>query len=81
MDVLLWAYAYEFQDDSLVSDAVFDQTCLEIDLSIDTDRPDLDEWFRKEFFPDSGMWVRSFPELDRLHLRYVIAKNWEKDNV
>lgn len=70
MNVVLWAYAYEIMDNPLVSDADFDQQCRFVNLSINTDRPDLDEWFRKNFDPCTGSWIRSYPEIDKLEKLY-----------
>ncbi len=71
--VLLWAYAYEFMNNSLVDDNTFDSTCLLIDLNTKTDRPDMDEWFKANFAPFTGQWIHSLPqkELDRLHTLYM----------
>ena len=62
----VYAYAYEFMSDSVVSDGDFDKLALEIDLSVNTRRPELDAWFRKEFQPDTGQWVHSHPELNKI---------------
>lgn len=62
----MWAYAYEVENVSLVPDAVFDEEARRIDLSVDTDRPDLDAWFRNNFDPDTGVWVHQHPELSRI---------------
>lgn len=64
--VALWAYTYEFESVSLVSDAEFDKACLEIDLSVATDRPELDEWFKDNFSPYTGQWIHNHPELKKL---------------
>lgn len=64
--VCIAAYAYEFLNESLISDAEFDSECKLIDLSIDTNSPDLDAWFRAEFHPDTGQWVHKHPELRKL---------------
>lgn len=68
--VLLWAYAYEIENDSLVDDATFDRTCLEIDLSVQTDDPALDAWFAREFSPHTGQWVWKFPDRPALAALY-----------
>lgn len=60
----IWAYAYEFENKSLVSDAVFDSEARLVDTSIKTGR--LDDFFAKEFHPDTGMWIHKHPELDKL---------------
>jgi len=66
----VYAYAYEFMDDPLISDGDFDTLCKQIDLSIDTRRPDLDSFFRKNFNPSTGMWIRTHPELGGIKCLY-----------
>lgn len=61
------AYAYEILGESIMSDGEFDDLCKQIDLSIATRRPDLDEWFRTNFEPHTGMWIHTHPEKSRLH--------------
>lgn len=58
------AYSYECLNENLISDAEFDTLAREVDLSVDTRRPDLDDFFRKEFSPDTGMWIYKHPDLD-----------------
>ena len=60
------AYAYEFENETIMSDHEFDALCLKINLSKSTARPDLDEWFRKNFNPATGMWIRQHPEIPKL---------------
>ena len=66
----LWAYAYEFENASIVDDATFDAECRLVDLDASTARPDMDDWWRKNFDPSSGMWIRSHPELGKLRHIY-----------
>lgn len=69
----LWAYAYEIVGDSVVSDEKFDAECKLVDLSVSTTRPDLDEWWKNNFTPHTGMWIHNHPELDfikRLYERF-----------
>ena len=66
IQVSLWAYAYELESDSIVSDTVFDIKCYEIDLSIPTNDIEMDKWFRENFEPHTGQWVHNHPHLDRL---------------
>ena len=71
----IYAYAYEFMNDSVVSDGEFDEMARNIDLSINTRRPDMDAWFRKEFEPDTGQWVHKHPQLNKiaeLYKRYYL---------
>ena len=72
IQVAIWACAYEIYNTSLVSDQKFDETCLLIDASKRTDRPDLDDWFKDQFHPDTGQWIYKHPELDRI---MVITKS------
>lgn len=66
----LWAYAYELQNVSLVSDHVFDEAAKLVDPSVSTGRPTLDQFFRTEFHPDTGMWIRQHPELLKVAALY-----------
>ena len=66
----LASYAYEFHDDSLMTDAEFDKLSREINPNEKTGNELIDRFFREEFVPDSGMWIRSHPELDKLKLIY-----------
>ena len=61
--------------DNLVPDEMFDMVCREIDLSIPTDRPDLDEWFKANFDPSTGLWIHKHPELERLKEIYSNLKS------
>lgn len=60
------AYAYEFMSAALIPDSEYDRLSLEVDMSVSTDRPDLDRWFEENFDPSTGMWVRNHPDLERL---------------
>ena len=64
--ITLAAYAYEFDNRSVISDQIFDDLCKEVDLSVETRRPDLDKWYKENFQPDTGMWIHKHPELDRV---------------
>lgn len=64
--IALAALAYEKYDDPIMDDASFDALAREIDLSVETGRPDLDKWFRENFNPSTGSWVWKHPELEKL---------------
>jgi len=66
----LWAYAYEFRDEALVSDAIYDVESYQVNLNIRTDRPDLDLFFVLHFQPDTGMWIHKHPELAKVAEHY-----------
>lgn len=68
--IAVWAYAYEFENHSIVSDAVFDVECYQVNLAIETDRPDLDYWFRAWFQPCTGVWIHKHPDLPRIKELY-----------
>ena len=70
--VSVWAYAYEFCANSIVPDHIFDAECylLAAGLHIDTDRMDLDYWFRGMFDPSTGLWIHKHPELDKISKLY-----------
>ncbi len=68
--ISICAYAYEILNNPIVSDADYDRIATEVDLSIDTSRPDLDDWFRKNYQPHTGMWIHNHPELDKLKRLY-----------
>lgn len=73
ISVALWAYAYEFENVSLVSDAKFDEWCLKVNRSIRTGHDVMDAFFCEGgvFDPCTGMWVHQHPELDKLAQLYA----------
>lgn len=66
----LAAYAYEYRNESIMSDPEYDQMSKLVDTSIATGNDKLDDFFREHFTPDSGMWNAKHPELDKLAARY-----------
>ena len=64
------AYAYEFKNNPIMSDAEFDELALKIDKSASTTNPQMDEFFATHFQPDTGMWIHQHPELARLDNLY-----------
>ena len=70
MRLCVWAYAYEYKNHSIVSDAVFDVESYQVNLAIETDRLDLDYWFRANFEPSTGMWIRQHPDLEKIGQLY-----------
>jgi len=66
----VWAYAYEVMHDPLVSDNRFDSLAKEVDLSIPTDNPEMDSWFKDNFAPFTGGWVHIHPHYNRLATIY-----------
>lgn len=78
----LAAYAYEFKDNSIISDAEFDKLALAINTEVSTIEEYhtdpkqverykvLDNFFKTQFQPDTGQWIHMHPELDRLETLY-----------
>ena len=64
------AYAYEFLNDSIMSDHDFDQLSLQINPQQETGNKKMDDFFKKHFKPDTGMWIRAHPEIDKLNYLY-----------
>lgn len=73
--VSIWAYEYEILNGPSVSDNIFDQECLLIDLNISTsykgrDNSKIDNWFRENFKPYTGQWIHNHPNKNGL-LKYI----------
>ena len=70
----LAAYAYEKKNYSVMSDAEFDSLSKEVNTSIKTGNPVMDKFFKEQFSPDTGMWINSHPELDKIKELYNSLK-------
>lgn len=79
IQVALWAWAYEEHDTSLVSDALFDETCYAIDPKVSTKNRKLDNFFKKHFEPHTGQWVHLHPEKHKLDCLVRRRLNIQKD--
>lgn len=80
----LWAFAYEFKDESLVPDAVFDEEAMRVDPSVSTGHAVLDTFFRTVYTPHSGQWIHEHPELERVEALYERRRDpagwrWARD--
>lgn len=64
------AYSYEYENDSIMSDAEFDKTCLRVQPSMKTGNDRMDRFFRNKFDPSTGQWIRKHPELTRIKKIY-----------
>lgn len=62
----VYAYLYEFEHNSPISDDEFDELSLAIKPEMETGHPVLDKFFREEFDPSTGMWIHKHPELDKV---------------
>jgi len=71
----VFAYAYEFANDSLISDEVYDRISRLIDKTRKTGNKKLDKFFATQFESDTGMWIRKHPCLDGIkHLYETVYK-------
>ncbi len=69
------AYAYEFEDTSIISDAEFDELSKRINPQHKTGNTMLDIFFAEEFSADTGMWIRKHPEILKLkHIYDTVYK-------
>ena len=64
------AYAYELENDSVMTDADFDSLCREINVSEPTGNEKMDNFFKTEFNPSTGQWIHKHPELDKIKIIY-----------
>lgn len=64
------AYSYEYENDSIMSDADFDRMSLEVNSKMKTGNSRMDRFFRNNFDPDTGQWIRKHPELNRIKQIY-----------
>ena len=64
------AYAYEFLGESIMTDHEYDELSLKINPNEKTGNDMMDEFFKTQFQPDTGMWIRSHPEINKLEYLY-----------
>ncbi len=64
------AYAYEFLGDSIMTDHQYDELSLEINPNEKTGNEKMDNFFKTQFEPCTGMWIRKHPEIKRLDYLY-----------
>ena len=64
------AFAYEYLNSPIMSDADFDSLAQQINITKQTGNKTLDTFFEKYFTPDSGMWIHKHPEKNKLKYLY-----------
>ena len=64
------AYALEFLGDSIMTDHQYDELSLEINPNEKTGNEKMDNFFKTQFEPCTGMWIRKHPEIKRLDYLY-----------
>ena len=70
----VFAYAYEYEADSLIDDHEFDRLCLLVNTDVKTDDISYDKWFKEEFSPYTGQWIRNHPERLLVQRQYLRLK-------
>lgn len=70
INLAIWAYAYEFENDSIVDDHHYDRESNLVDVSIKTGNKKMDRFFINEFEPCTGQWIHDHPELDKIKKLY-----------
>ena len=78
--VSVYAYAYEIESDSIISDGEFDDLAMSIQPEMDTGNALMDKWFKKQFDFCTGSWIHAHPELNKIKQRAVLSAVWKKDN-
>jgi hypothetical protein len=64
------AYSYEYEDESVMSDAEFDKMSLEVQPRMKTGNDEMDRFFKNNFDPSTGQWIRKHPEISRIKRIY-----------
>jgi hypothetical protein len=64
------AYSYEYEDESIMSDAEFDKMSLEVQPNMKTGNDRMDRFFKNNFDPSTGQWIRKHPEIARIKRIY-----------
>lgn len=70
----IFAYAYEFENETLVSDEDYDKLARQINPTVKTGKEALDKFFAEEFDPNTGMWIYQHPDLERIRELYHLYK-------
>jgi hypothetical protein len=66
----VFAYAYECENVSLISDAEFDELSKTIKPTKRTGNRVMDKFFKTKFDPCTGMWIHQHPQLERIKQLY-----------
>ena len=64
------AYAYEYLNAPIMSDAEFDALAQQIDVTQKTGNKKLDNFFKNNFNADTGLWIHKHPEKSKLKYLY-----------
>lgn len=79
--VVAAAYAYEIENNPIISDAEFDALCLKINPDVETGNKVVDKFFKEEFDPNTGSWIHKHPEFGLIKgvLKYYNDKDKAND--
>ncbi len=79
--ITVYAYSYEMKHDSLIDDYYYDNLALEVnkDKNVITGDTIYDKFFREQFDPNTGMWIRKHPDLNngKIERVYQLIKKYE----
>lgn len=70
IQISVLAYAYEYEDNSIVDDTTYDVLAKMINLKETTSDPEMDAWFRDYYLDYTGQWIRNHPNLDGIKRIY-----------
>ena len=65
------AYAYEFENTSIISDSDFDDLAKTINIQLSTGNSRMDKFFREHFSEFTGQWIHKHPEKNKLKAIYL----------
>ena len=65
------AYTYEVYNESIMSDAEFDQLADKINVQVVTGNELMDDFFREHFSPYTGQWIHKHPDKEGLERVYA----------
>ena len=64
--ISVYAYAYEFRNESLIDDYEYDKLAQEIDVNVSTNNMMLDKFFNDCYVSYSGSWILNHPEIEKI---------------
>ena len=64
------AYAYEYENVSIISDGEYDRKSLEVQPKLKTGHARMDRFFKNNFDANTGQWVRHHPDLLKIKKIY-----------
>ena len=64
--IAVYAYAYEFRNESLIDDHEYDKLAQEIDVNISTNNMMLVKFFKDCYVSYSGSWILKHPEIEKI---------------